>query len=325
MKKKITVITLFVMVFALCLRVEAQQSKKIPRIGYLAPRSAVPDEFIQGLRQLGYVAGQNILIEPRFAHGKFDQFPRLATELVRLNVDVLVTLSTPAAKAAKKATSVIPIIMLAAGHPVDEQLVVSLARPGGNLTGLTAMTGDDELHGKRLELFRETVPKLQILAVLWDGQRSDSAIIQKRTKHAADLLGLKIQSFEIQSPDDLPKSFRSAAQENSQGVYAAFRHAPILSGINQLVALAIKSQLPTIFSDRAFVEAGGLLSYGTSFGDLYRRQAVYVDKILKGVHPAELPVEQPTQFELVINLKTAKQIGLAISQKLLARADKVIK
>jgi putative tryptophan/tyrosine transport system substrate-binding protein len=258
---------------AIAMPADAQQPGKVPRIGYLAPRSAVPDEFIQGLREFGYVEGWNVVIEPRFAHGKFDQFLRLATELVGMNVDILVTLSTPAGQAAKKATSTIPIVMLAAGHPVDEGLVMSLARPGGNVTGLTASTGDDELHGKRLELFLETVPKLRRVGVLLDPQRSDFRSNQERVKHTAGLLGLQVQYLEVRNPEDLPRAFQAVSEENAQGIYAGFRHAPVLTGRKQIAALAIKHRLPAIFSDRQFVESGGLISYGTSFADLYRRQA----------------------------------------------------
>jgi putative ABC transport system substrate-binding protein len=325
MTKMVFGFALSAMLFTLAIPAQPQQIRTVPRIGYLAPRSAIPEEFVQGLRELGYVEGQNIVIEPRFAHGKFDQFPRLAAELVKLNVDVLVTLSTPAAQAAKKVTPTIPIVMLAAGHPVDEGLVVSLARPGGNITGLTATTGDDELVGKRLELFKETIPNLIRVAVLWDPQRVTFPKIQQRTKHAAGLLRLKIQSLEVRSSDDLPKAFQAATEEGAEGLYTAFRDAPILMGLKQIVTLAIKTRLPAFFSDRAFVESGGLLSYGTSFADLYRRQATYVNRILKGVKPADLPVEQPTKFEFIVNLNTAKQIGLTIPPNVLARADKVIR
>lgn len=300
------------------------QQPKVPRIGYLAPRSAVPEEFVQGLRDFGYIDGQNILIEPRFAHGKFDRFPHLAAELVRLNVDVLVTLSTPAALAGKKATSTIPIVMLAGGHPVDEGLVGNLARPSGNVTGLTASTGERELEGKRLELFKDTIPKLLRVASLGDPQRNDFPNVQKRIKYTAGLLGLTVQSLEVRSSDDLPNAFQLAAEKGAQGIYA-FRHAPILTELKQIATLAIKHRIAAMFSDRQFVELGGLVSYGTSFGDLYRRQATYVDRILKGAKPADLPVEQPKKFDFAINLKTAKQIGLAIPPNVLARADRVIK
>ena len=303
---------------------EAQQPKRVPRIGYLAPRSAVPDEFVQGLRDFGYINGQNILIEPRFAHGKFDQFPGLAAELVRLNVDILVTVSTPAAESAKRTTSTIPVVMLAGGHPVDEGLVASLARPGGNITGLTATTGDEELHGKRFEMFKETVPNLLGLAVLCDPQRSDFPSVQRRMKNASELLGLNVQLLEVRSSRDLPNAVQIAAEKAAQGIYA-LRHAPILTGLKQIADLAIKHRIAAMFSDRQFVDLGGLVSYGTSFGDLYRRQATYVDRILKGAKPADLPVEQPTKFEFIINLKTAKQIGLTIPPSVLARADRVIR
>jgi putative ABC transport system substrate-binding protein len=316
---------LCLMLLMLCCSVEAQQPGKLYLIGYLGPRSAVPDEFIQGLHKLGYIEGKSIRIEPRLAHGKFDQFPRLAAELARLPVDVLVTLSTPATHAAKKATTTIPIVMLAAGHPVDENLVASLGRPGGNITGLTATTGDDGLHAKRLELFMEIVPKLLRVAVLWDPQRADFPRSQKRMRQIAGLLGLKIQSLEVRSPNDLPNAFQAAAEEDAQAIYAGFRHAPVLMGLKDIVALAIKNRIPAIFNDRQLVESGGLVSYGTSFADLYRRQAIYVDKILKGAKPAGLPVEQPTKFDFIINLKTAKQIGLTIPPNVLARADRVIR
>ena len=304
---------------------EAQQPGRVYRIGYVGPRSAIPEEFIQGLRELGYIEGKNIIIDSRLAEGKFDRFPSLVAELVAREVDVLVTLSTPAARAAKSATSSIPIVMLAAGHPVDEGLVASLARPGGNITGLTATTGDDELHAKRLELFRETIPKLVRLGVLWDPQRSDFPITQKRMKHIAELLGFEIQSVEVRSRNDLPNAFQEATEQGAHGIYAAFRHAPILMGLKDIVHLAIKSRIPAIFGDRDFVKFGGLVSYGTSFGDLYRRQAIYVDKILKGAKPADLPVEQPTKFEFIINLKTAEQIGVTIPPNVLARADRVLR
>jgi putative ABC transport system substrate-binding protein len=323
--KRIFWLALYATFFAFCSSAEAQQAGRVYRIGYVGPRSAIPEEFLQGLRELGYIEGKNIIIDSRLAEGKFDRFPPLVAELVARKVDVLVTLSTPAARAAKSATSSIPIVMLAAGHPVDEGLVASLARPGGNITGLTATTGDNELHSKRLELFRETVPKLVRLGVLWDPQRSDFTITQKRMKHIAELLGFKIQSVEVRSRNDLPNAFQEATEQGAHGIYAAFRHAPILMGLKDIVHLAIKSRIPAIFGDRDLVKSGGLVSYGTSFADLYRRQANYVAKILKGAKPADLPVEQPTKFELVINLKTAKQIGVTIPPNVLARADRVIR
>jgi putative ABC transport system substrate-binding protein len=302
---------------------EAQQSAKVPRIGYLLPRSAVPKEFRQGLRELGYIEGKNIIFEPRFAEGKFDRFPRFAAELVRLKVDVIVTWSTPAARAAKKATTTIPIVMLARGDPVRRGLVASLARPGGNITGMTSQT-DSPLFAKHLELLKEVVPNLLLVAVLLDPRHSGSSRSLKATEHVAGLLGLKIQSLEVRGPDDLESAFQVATKAGAQGLIT-FRHAPILRGRKRIVALAIKSRLPAIYGDKIFVKAGGLMSYGPDQADLYRRQATYVDKILKGANPANLPVEQPKKFELLINLKTANQIGLTIPPEFLFRAHKVIK
>jgi len=301
----------------------AQQKGKVPRIGYLAPRSAVPKEFKQGLRELGYIEGKNIIFEPRFAEGKFDRFPRFAAELVRLKVDVIVTWSSPAARAAKKATTTIPIVMLARGDPVRRGLVASLARPGGNVTGMTSSTGSP-LFAKHLELLKEVVPNLSLVGALWDSRRRNFPRTQKRVEHEAGLLGLKIQSLEVRGPDDLESAFQVATKAGAQGLIT-FRHAPILRGRKRIVALAIKSRLPAIYGDKIFVKAGGLMSYGPDQADLYRRQATYVDKILKGADPATLPVEQPKKFDLIINLKSAKRIGLTIPPEVLYRATKVIK
>ena len=301
----------------------AQQKGKVLRIGYLAPRSAVPKEFKQGLRELGYIEGKNIIFEPRFAEGKFDRFPRFAAELVRLKVDVIVTWSSPAARAAKKATTTIPIVMLARGDPVRRGLVASLARPGGNVTGMTSSTGSP-LFAKHLELLKEVVPNLSLVGALWDSRRRNFPRTQKRVEHEAGLLGLKIQSLEVRGPDDLESAFQVATKAGAQGLIT-FRHAPILRGRKRIVALAIKSRLPAIYGDKIFVKAGGLMSYGPDQADLYRRQATYVDKILKGADPATLPVEQPKKFDLIINLKSAKRIGLTIPPEVLYRATKVIK
>jgi len=301
----------------------AQQKGKVPRIGYLAPRSAVPKEFKQGLRELGYIEGKNIIFEPRFAEGKFDRFPRFAAELVRLKVDVIVTWSSPAARAAKKATTTIPIVMLARGDPVRRGLVASLARPGGNVTGMTSSTGSP-LFAKHLELLKEVVPNLSLVGALWDSRRRNFPHTQRRMEQAAGLLGLKIQSLEVRSRDDLESAFQAATKAGAQGLIA-LRHAPIMRGRKRIVALAIKSRLPAIYGDKIFVKAGGLMSYGPDQADLYRRQATYVDKILKGADPATLPVEQPKKFDLIINLKSAKRIGLTIPPEVLYRATKVIK
>ncbi len=311
------------LLFALSFPVEAQQTGKVPRIGFLLPRTAVPEEFRQRLRELGYVEGKNIIIEPRFAEGHFDRFPGFAEELVRLRVDIIATVSTPAARAAKKATTTIPIVMLATGDPVRRGLVASLAKPGGNITGLTRFPGAS-LTPKYMELLKEVVPELSRVGVLWDSRRRDFPRRQKETKHAAALLGLKVQSLELRSPDDVDSAFQAAAQGGVQGLLITFRHAPILRGRKRIVALAIKSRIPAIYGDKIFVKSGGLKSYGTDFSDLYRRQANYVDRVLKGANPGDLPIEQPTKFEMFINLKTAKQIGITIPPEMLYRADKVI-
>ncbi len=316
-------LALCALLFALSVPVEAQEKGKVPSIGYLAPRGLVPKEFREGLRELGYVEGKNIVIVPRFAEGKSDRFPRFAAELVRLRVDIIVTRSTPAARAAKKATTTIPIVMLASGDPVRRGIVASLARPGGNITGLIASAGTS-LTGKRMELLKEIVPGISRVAVLWDPRRRNFQRNKKRTVHQAGLLGLKIVSLEVRSPDDLQSAFQAATDGGAQGLTTR-RHAPVMRGRKRVVALAMKSRLPAVYGDKIFVKGGGLMSYGTSWADLYRRQATYVDRILKGAKPGDLPIEQPTKFEMFINLKTAKKIGITIPPEMLYRADKVIK
>ena len=301
---------------------EAQKPAKIPRIGVLrpgAPPDAGLEAFRQGLRELGYIEGKNIMIEPRFAEGRIDRFRDHVAELIQLKVDIIVTPGGPQTRAAKEATTAIPIVMVNVGNPVGSGLVVSLARPGGNVTGLTTVTRD--LDGKRLELLKEAVPKASRVAVLWNPDAPGGC---EQTEIAARSLGLKIQVLEVRGPDDLDGAFRAAAKERAQAL-VVLRNPVTLNERKPIADLAIKSRLPTIYDDRMFVEAGGLMSYGTNITDSYRRAAVYVDKILKGTKPADLPVEQPTKFELFINLKTAKQIGLTIPPNVLARADKVIK
>lgn len=317
-------LTLCAMLFALCVPApHAQQKEKVPRIGFLLPRTAVPEEFRQRLRELGYVEGKNIIIEPRFAEGKFDRFSGFAAELVRLRVDVIATVSTPAAKAAKEATTTIPIVMLASGDPVRRGLVASLAKPGGNITGLTRSAGTPQ-SPKRMELLKEIVPGISRVGVLWDSRRRDFQRTKKSTVRSAELLGLTVVSLEVRSLDDLESAFQAATEAGVQGLITN-RHAPILRGRKRIVALAIKSRIPAIYGDKIFVKSGGLMSYGTDHSDLYGRQANYVDRVLKGANPGDLPIEQPTKFELVINLKAAKQIGVTIPPSILFRADKVIK
>jgi putative tryptophan/tyrosine transport system substrate-binding protein len=301
---------------------EAQQPTKIARIGVLRP-GALPDAefeaFRQGLRELGYIEGKNIIIEPRFAEGKVERLRDLVAELIQIKVDIIVTPGAPQTRAAKEATSTIPIVMVNVGNPVGAGLVTSLAKPGGNVTGLTTITTD--LRGKRLELLKEAVPKLLRLAVLWN---PDAPAGREETEIAAPLLGLKLQLLEVRGPQDLDGAFRAAVKERSQALVVP-RNPVVFAERKRVADLAIKSRLPAIYDEKEFAEAGGLMSYGTNIVDLNRRAAVYVDKILKGTKPADLPVEQPTKFELVINLKTAKQIGLTIPPNVLARADKVIR
>jgi len=326
--KRIIGVALSAMLLALCLPAEAQQQpKKIYRIGYLWPtRPTSPDlgtdAFRQGLRELGYIEGRNIVIEFRFADGKVDRLPALAAELVQLKVDIFVAVGGPSVQAAKKATGTIPIVMTNSGDPVDQGFVASLARPGGNITGLSSLTHD--LAGKRLELLKETVPKLSRLAVLWHPETTGSALAWKETQLVARELSLQLQSLEVRGPQDLHGAFQAATKERVQS-FVALRSPIIAIERKQIAELAVKYRLPGMYDDRAYVETGGLMSYGTNQTELYQRAAVYVDKILKGAKPADLPVEQPKKFEFIINLKTAKQIGLTIPPNVLARADRVIK
>lgn len=303
---------------------EAQQPGKIPQIGFLSSASVTSsapsaEAFREGLRGLGYVEGKNIIIEYRYAEGRRERLPGLAADLVRLNVDIIVTGGRPSTRAAQQATSTIPIVMAASGNPIGNRFVASLARPGGNITGLTTIRGD--LTGKRLELLQEAVSKISRVAVLWGPPAASNL---KMAEVAARTLGLELQSLEVRSPEDLDGAFRAAIKERAQAL-VALRNPIIINQLMRIADLAIKSRLPTIYDDKGFVEAGGLMSYGVHFPDLYRRAATYVDRILKGAKPADLPVEQPKKFELVINLKTAKQIGLTIPPNVLARADKVIR
>ena len=315
------------MLFALSYSASAQQPTKVPRIGYLQapPHSAVAsrtDAFRQGLRELGYVEGKNIIIEWRFADGKLDRVPGLVAELVRLKVDVIVTGGSFATGAAKEATSTIPVVMMQDSDPVGNGYVGSLARPGGNITGLSTLA--PELSGKQLELLKETVPKLSNVAVIGSSNRSGNAQSLKETEHAAEALGVKLQYLDILSPNDIGAVFRAASKQKADAVLV-LTGPVVTSQRREIINLASKNRLPAIYDRAEFVEDGGLMTYSVSSADLFRRAATYVDKILKGRKPADLPVEQPTKFELIINLKAAKQIGLTISPNVLARADKVIR
>ena len=327
MTRKIVCCALGVYFLALCATARAQQ-QKVPRIGFLSTAalssmSMSPrlDAFRQGLRDIGYVEEKNIAIEYRSAEGKLDRLPDLAAELVRLKVDCIVTAGENPTWAVKQATNVIPIITTTVGDPVRQGFVTSLARPGSNITGLT--TYATNLAGKRLELLKETVPKLSRVAIL-DDTRSVELNLKKETEAAARLLKIELIPVEVRNLDELENAFQSSVK-NKWGAFIQGASGLFNTLQPRLIELAAKHRLPAMYLEQDFVLGGGLMAYATSIPDLYRRAAVYVDKILKGAKPADLPVEQPTKFELVINLKTAKQIGLAIPPNVLARADRVIK
>jgi putative ABC transport system substrate-binding protein len=320
--KRYSPAVLILIILVICTPAQPQQPKKILRIGVLTPdpisaRANQFEAFKEGLRGLGYVEGQNVAIEIRSAEGNRDQLARLATELVSLRLDVIITTTTPASRALKRATSTIPIVTISA-DPVGTGLVSNLARPGGNITGLSIL--GPEISGKQLELLKETVPKVKQVTFVWDPA---SALGFKEAKIAAGNLGLNIQIAEVRNPNELESALELAISERAGGLIvpsnigAAYR--------TQIVTFSAKNRLPAVYEERESVEAGGLMSYGPNRNDLFRRAATYVDKILKGAKPGDLPVEQPTKFEMVINLKTAKQIGLTIPPNVLARADRVIK
>ena len=306
---------------------EAQQQAKAPKIGWLGagPGSlpTSPSElFWRDFRKLGYVEGKNIAFEYRYADNKLDRLPALADELVRLKVDLLVAGGTNAALAARDATRTIPIVFLNVSDPVADGLVDSLARPGGNITGFTIISG--VLAGKRLELLKETIPKLTRVAVLWDPKNRGSTGQWKENQLPARELGLQLHSMEISSADKIESAFQVAAKARSAALTVT-QNPVLTSRRKQVVDLAAKNRLPAIYHQGEFVEIGGLMSYGPDQAEPYSRAAVFVDKILKGTKPADIPVEQPTKFELTINLKAAKQIGLTIPPNVLVRADRVIR
>jgi ABC-type uncharacterized transport system substrate-binding protein len=327
MMRKITVLALSTMLFALCGSGYAQQPTKVPRIGYLAgpslsSLSARTEAFRQGLRELGYVEGKNIMMEYRYAEGKLDRLPALAAELVRLKVGVIVTGGPTPTRAAKEATNTIPIVMANDTDPVGSGVVASLAQPGGNITGLSNLA--PEISGKRLELLKEVVPRLSRLAVLGTSTTSGTAQVSKEMELAAGALGVKLQNLDVLSANDIETAFREASKGRAEAVLV-LASAVAGSHRTQIIELAVKGRLPAIYNVAEFVEDGGLMSYGVSVIDLYRRAATYVDKILKGAKPADLPIEQPKKFDFIINLNAAKQIGLTIPPSVLARADTVIK
>ena len=320
-------LALSTMLYALCPPVEAQQPKRVPRIVYLSTASSAPiaarfEAFRQGLSELGYMEGKNIFVEWRHAEGKLERLPEIVAELVRLNVNVIVTSGSVTTRPAKKATNAIPIVMTQDPDPIGNGFVASLARPGGNITGLSNL--NRELSGKRLEILKEVLPTLNRVAVLGTLAQPGHAQALKDTEVAAVAFGVKLQYLDVLDPKEIETAFRAADKGGAEAVLT-LGGTVLNRQTRRVVDLAAKSRLPAMYSIREYVEVGGLMSYGASVTDLDRRAATYVDKILKGTKPADLPVEQPTKFELVINLKTAKQIGLTIPPNVLARADRVIR
>jgi putative ABC transport system substrate-binding protein len=326
--RKILLALLALLVLGATTLADAQQAAKIARIGYLGyNRANLPqlrEAFRQGLRDLGYVEGRNLVIEYRYAEGKFERFPALAAELVALKVDVIFAPTTPHALAAKQATRTLPIVFAAAADPVSSGLVTSLARPGGNVTGLSIL--GPELIGKGLELLTQAVPGVSRVAVLWQpggiGKGTEKDML-KEAEVAARALGVRLQFVEARGPEDFDRAFSEMTRARA-GALTVLTNTMFANERRRLVDLAAKNRLPAAYPWREGVDAGGLMSYGANLADLWRRAATYVDKILKGAKPADLPVEQPTKFELVINLKAAKALGMTIPQSLLQRADQVI-
>ena len=328
MKKKITVLTLNAMLFALCFSAQAQQTGKIFRIGYLDPSTAsgsavLVDAFRQELSKLGWIEGKNISVDYRFADVKRERMPELAADLVRLKVDLIVVTGMQSALEAKRATTTTPIVIASAPDPVGLGLVASLARPGGNVTGLSSL--NPELNTKRLEILKDAVPKLTRVGLLWTPGGDGGDIQLKELRSAAHALKLKLEQITTQ-PDlkGLESAFQTAKQKKVGAIMTSAGRR-LFAERKRIVELAGKSRLPAIYVQKEFVDEGGLMSYGADYVDLFRRAAGYVDKILKGAKPADLPVQQATKFEFVINLKAAKQIGLTIPARVLERANEVIK
>jgi len=319
------IVTLILSLLTVPLTSTAQQTAKVPRLGLLIPGSSSAyapsiEAFGHGLRDLGYVEGRNIAIEYRYAEGKVERFPDLAAELVRLKVDVIVA-AGPAIRAARQATTTIPIVMAVSGNPVGDGLVASLARPGGNITGLSMMI--PEVSGKRLALLQEAVPTLSHVAVLWNPAVLGSTVAFKETQTAAQALGLQLQSLEARSPDEFDQAFATMTREHADAL-VVISNELFFGHHRQLAELTGRHRLPAMFHLREYAEAGGLMAYGANAQDMYRRAATYVDKILKGAKPADLPVEQPMKFELVINLKAAKALGITMPPSILFQADEVL-
>jgi putative ABC transport system substrate-binding protein len=327
MSKKIFIWLLATFLLATVSSAEAQQSGKIPRIGFLGNSTAALEEnligpFREGLRDLGYVEGKNILIEYRWAEGKYERFPALISELVAQKVDIIVTAGTPASLAVKKAAPSIPLVMIAVGDPIGTGLIKSLAEPGGNVTGLTSIAAD--LEGKRLELLREVLPKLSHVAVFWNPASPFQVVAEKEVQAAARAFKMKVLSLGVQAPEQFDNAFATIRKERPRALLVLADRL-FLHNRARIMGFATQHRLPGVYAYLELVEAGGLMSYGPSYADMHRRAATFVDKILKGRKPSDLPVEQPMKFELVINLKTAKQIGVTIPQWTLMKADRVIR
>jgi putative ABC transport system substrate-binding protein len=326
-KKKILLFVCAVFTMASLQPAEAQQPKRIPRIGFMGNSTAALEAnllgpFREGLRDLGYVEGKNILIEYRWAEGKYERFPALIAELIAAKVDVIVTAGTPATQAYQKAKTSIPLVMVAVGDPVGTGIVASLNRPGGTITGLTSIS--PELEGKRIELLREVIPKLSHIAVMWNPKNAYHAIENKEVEIVAAALKVKVLYLAVETGEQLDNVFAQIHKEKPQALLVLADRV-FLHNRARIMDFSVQNRLPGIYAYLELVEAGGLMSYGPSYADMHRRAATYVDKILKGAKPADLPVERPAKFELVINLKAAKQIGVTIPPNVLARADKVIR
>ena len=320
------IVTLCVGILIFAPLTDAQQKPPIHRIGFLGNSTAALEAnlvgpFREGLRDLGYVEGRNILIEYRWAEGKYDRFPALIAELIGLKVDVIVTAGTPATQAVKKATTSVPLVMVAVGDPVATGIVASLRRPGGNITGLTSMA--EALDGKRFELLREVLPTVSRVAVLWNPENQSLLAALKEMRAAALVLGMKVQVLEVRTPGELEEAFKGIVRQQPEALHVMGDRL-FLHNRQRIVDFASKQRLPVVSTHPELVEAGGLMFYGPSYPGMHRRAATYVDKILKGVSPADLPVERPTTFDLVINLKTARALGLTIPPSVLLRATEVI-
>jgi len=319
-------IILALSLFAAPLAADAQQAAKVPRIGFLGNSTAALEAnlvrpFREGLRDLGYVEGRNVLIEYRWAEGQYDRFPALISDLLALNVDAIVTAGTPATLAVKKATTSVPLVMVAVGDPVGTGILPSLSRPGGNITGLTSIS--PELDGKRLELLREVVPNVSHIAVLWNAASPLQVVAEKQTQAAAQVLRMKVLSLGVRTEKDIDDAFVAIVRERP-GALLVLADRLFLHHRARIMDFAAQQRLPGVHVYRELVEAGGLMSYGPSYADMHRRAAYFVDRILKGAKPADLPVERPATFDLVINLKTAKALGLTLPQSVLLRATEVI-